>query len=255
MIRTAAAIFSVILALLLMMPWLILWSLLVGNPEFMYRMVINAIRVINRIAGIRVRVEGLENIPTGVCIFASNHVSNIDPTALVPAIPRRVSFLAKKEIFRIPIMSRAFRMAQFIPVDRGDREAAAASVDLAVKYLREGHSYCVYPEGTRSRDGRLKPFKKGTFVMAIQAGVPVVPVSMSGAQNLMRKGDWTIHPGEIFIRFGPPVDASQYTYDRRGELLDVVHALVAAGLPEDQKPHPGEPAAAQPAPAPPPHGA
>lgn len=244
MIRTLAAVFSVILALLLMMPWLILWSLLVGNPEFMYRTVIRAIRVVNRIAGIRVRVEGVENIPPGVCIFAANHLSNVDPPALVTAIPRRVSLLAKKEVFRIPILATALRMAQFIPVDRGDREAAAASVDLAVQYLREGHSYCVYPEGTRSRDGRLKPFKKGTFVMAIQAGVPVVPISMSGAQNLMRKGDWTIHPGEIVIRFGPPVDASQYTYDRRAELLERVHALVAAGLPEDQKPLPGEPAAA-----------
>lgn len=249
MIRTAAAVFSVILALLLMMPWLILWSLLVGNPEFMYRTVIKAIRVVNRIAGIRVRVEGVENIPPGVCIFAANHLSNVDPPALVTAIPRRVSLLAKKEVFRIPILATALRMAQFIPVDRGDREAAAASVDLAVKYLREGHSYCVYPEGTRSRDGRLKPFKKGTFVMAIQAGVPVVPISMSGAQKLMRKGDWTIHPGEIVIRFGPPVDASQYNYDRRGELLERVHALVAAGLPDDQKPLPGDPSAAPPAPA------
>lgn len=236
MIRTSAAVFCVILALLLMMPWLILWSLLVGDPEFMYRVVLKAIRVVNRIAGIRVRVEGLENIPPGVCIFASNHVSNVDPTALLPAIPRRVSLLAKKEVFRIPILATALRMAQFIPVDRQDREAAAASVDLAVKYLREGHSFCVYPEGTRSRDARLKPFKKGTFVMAIQAGVPVVPVSMSGAQNLMRKGDWSIHPGEIVIRFGPPVDASQYTFDRRGELLARVHALVAAGLSENQKP-------------------
>ncbi|MGH9725295.1 MAG: hypothetical protein ACRD41_09535, partial [Candidatus Acidiferrales bacterium] len=76
--------------------------------------------------------------------------------------------------------------------------------------------------------------------------VPVVPVSMSGAQKLMRKGDWTIHPGEIVIRFGPPVDASQFTYDRRGELLEIVHALVASGLPDDQKPLPGEPAFAAP---------
>ncbi|MGH9757852.1 MAG: lysophospholipid acyltransferase family protein, partial [Candidatus Acidiferrales bacterium] len=189
MIRTAAALLYIVLALLLLMPWLILWTLLVGNADFMYRVVMKALRGVNRVAGVRVRVAGVENIPPGVCIFAANHVSNVDPTALVPAIPRRVSLLAKKEIFRIPILATTLRLAQFIPVNREDREAAAASVDLAVKYLREGHSFLVYPEGTRSRDGRLKPFKKGTFVMAIQAGVPVVPVSMSGAQKLMRKGD------------------------------------------------------------------
>ncbi|MGH7837312.1 MAG: lysophospholipid acyltransferase family protein, partial [Candidatus Binataceae bacterium] len=129
MIRTAAAILYIVLALLLMMPWLILWSLLAGNPDFMYRAVMKALRGVNRVAGVRVRVEGVENIPPGVCIFAANHVSNVDPTALVPAIPRRVSLLAKKEVFRIPILATSLRMANFIPVDREDREAAAASVD------------------------------------------------------------------------------------------------------------------------------
>ena len=81
-------------------------------------------------------------------------------------------------------------------------EAAAESVDLAIKYLKEGLSFCVYPEGTRSRDGHLLPFKRGTFVMAIRAGVPVVPVSLAGTQELMRKGDWRIYPGEVVVRFG-----------------------------------------------------
>jgi 1-acyl-sn-glycerol-3-phosphate acyltransferase len=236
MIRTSIVVIYFSLALLLVMPWLILWSLLTGRPDFMYRVTMKGVRCGVRIAGIRVHVEGLENIPPGVCIFAANHVSNMDPLAFVPAIPRRVSLLAKKEVFRIPILSKAMRMAKLIPVDREDREAAASSVDIAVKHLNDGLSFAVYPEGTRSRDGRLLPFKKGTFVMAIEAGVSVVPVSISGAQKLMRKGEWTLQPGEVTIRFGPAVDASRYTMDRRSELLARVEALVAAGLPEDQQP-------------------
>jgi 1-acyl-sn-glycerol-3-phosphate acyltransferase len=238
MIRTIIVVSYYALGLVLVMPWLILWSLLTGSPDFMYQMTMKVVRSGLRIAGIRVRVEGLENIPPGVCIFAANHVSNMDPLAFVPAIPRRVSLLAKDKIFRIPILSKAMRLAKLIPVDRADREAAASSVDMAVQYLKEGLSFAVYPEGTRSRDGRLLPFKKGTFVMAIEAGVPVVPVSIAGAQTLMRKGDWTVQPGEVTIRFGRAVDASKYTMDHRSELLARVESLVVAGLPEEQRPLP-----------------
>jgi 1-acyl-sn-glycerol-3-phosphate acyltransferase len=236
MIRTIALAVYFFLALVLVMPWLILWSLLTGSPDFMYAMAMKAVRLGNGIAGIRVRVEGLENIPAGVCVFAANHISNVDPLAFVPAIPRRVSLLAKKELFRIPFLSAAMRLAKFVPVARRDPEAAAASVDTAVAHLKEGLSFAVYPEGTRSPDGRLRPFKKGAFVMAIQAGVPVVPVSIAGAQHLMRKGDRAIHPGEVVVRFGPPVDASQFTMERRADLLARVESLVAAGLPPDQQP-------------------
>ena len=238
MIRTLIAVVYFCLALILMMPWLILWTWLTGDPDFMYWMAMRAIRVANWMVGIRVRVEGLENIPPRDCIFASNHLSNVDPVALVPSIPRRIALLVKKELFRIPILSTAMRSAQFVPVDRSDRDAAIASVNLAVEYLKKGRSFAIFPEGTRSRDGHLKPFKKGTFVMAIQAGVPIVPVSLVGAQNLMRKGDWVLYPGEVIVRFGPPVDASQYTMEQRGELLSRVEMLVAAGLPPEQQPLP-----------------
>src|ERR1700730_15398572 len=103
MIRTILVVLFYGLALLLVMPWLILWSLLTGSVDFMYQLTMKGVRFGLRIAGIGVHVEGLENIPSGVCIFAANHVSNIDPLAFVPAIPRRGSLLAKKEVFRIPI--------------------------------------------------------------------------------------------------------------------------------------------------------
>jgi 1-acyl-sn-glycerol-3-phosphate acyltransferase len=202
----------------------------------MYRTFIGALRVTMRIAGIHIRAEGTENIPADVCICASNHASNIDPVALVPHIPRRVALLAKKEVFRVPILSKALHLAKLVAVDRADKEAAAESVDTAIKYLKEGLSFLVYPEGTRSRDGHLMPFKKGAFVMAIRAGVSVVPISLAGTQRLMRKGDWTIHPGDVVVRFGPAIDAAIYSADQRDELRKRVQDLVAAGLPDDQKP-------------------
>jgi 1-acyl-sn-glycerol-3-phosphate acyltransferase len=237
MIRTVIVLLYFSLAMLLVLPFLVLWTILTSDANFMYHVFVDyGLRIGLRIAGIHVRVEGLENVPPGVCIFASNHASNLDPVALTPQIPRRVALLAKKEVFRIPVLSKAIRLAKLVPVDRGDSEAAAESVDTAIKYLKEGLSFCVYPEGTRSRDGHLLPFKRGTFVMAIRAGVSVVPVSLAGTQNLMRKGDWRIFPGEVVVKFGPAVDATDYKTEQREELRQRVQDLVAAGLPEDQKP-------------------
>jgi 1-acyl-sn-glycerol-3-phosphate acyltransferase len=237
MIRTILAVIYFALGILLVMPWLILWSFLTGSADFMYRVAMTVVRTGVRIVGVRVRVEGTDNIPPGVCIFVANHVSNIDPLAFVPAIPRRVGLLVKSELFRVPILAKAMRMAGFVPVQRENREAAAGSVEEALKYLKEGLSFAVYPEGTRSRDGRMLPFKRGTFLMAVRATVPVVPVSIVGAQDLMRKGEWAVRPGEVTIRFGPAVDASAYTVEQRAILLARLEELVAAGLPEDQKPH------------------
>jgi 1-acyl-sn-glycerol-3-phosphate acyltransferase len=224
------------LAVLLALPWLILWSVIVGNPDLMYGVAMKFVRAGNRLAGIRVRVEGLENIPPGACVFASNHVSNVDAIAFIPAIPRRVAILIKQELMSIPILATGMRRAQFVPVDRADREAAAATIDVAVQTLKRGVSFAIFAEGTRSPDGRLRPFKRGAFNIAMEAAVPIVPVSIAGTQLLLRKGDWILRPGDVVIRFGPPVDASSYTMDRRAELQARVESLVAAGLPPAQQP-------------------
>jgi 1-acyl-sn-glycerol-3-phosphate acyltransferase len=236
MIRTIIVIVYLAIAIFLILPFYILYSAISGNPNPMYQVAMKALRLVLKIAGIRVHVEGTENIPTRTCIFVSNHVSNVDPPALAPYIPRRVAILAKKEVFRIPVLASALRQVRILPVDRGNKEEASAAVDQAVQYLREGTSYLVFAEGTRSRDAHLKPFKNGTFVMAIEAGVMVVPISLSGTQRMLRKGEWFIRPGEMTVRFGPAVDASQYTQDQRDALRKRVFELVAAGLPEEQRP-------------------
>ncbi len=236
MIRSIATYIFAALGLVLVMPPLIVWTMITGNVVPMYRIFLAGVRVALRIAGIHVRAEGVENIPAATCVFASNHCSNLDPLALVPKIPQRVSLLAKTDVFKIPILSKAIRQNGLIPVDRSNKDAAAESVDQAVESLKQGLSFCIFAEGTRSRDGRLQPFKRGAFVMAIRAAVPVVPVSLAGTQNLLRRGDWKMYPGEVVVRFGLPIDSSQFTFDQRQQLLDQTYSAVAANLPPDQQP-------------------
>lgn len=236
MIRTCLLVLFFALAIIFGLPWLLLWTVLTGSPDFMYAIAMKAVRFGNRLAGVRVRAVGLENIPAQPCVFIANHVSNMDPLVFIPAIPRRVGILVKRELFRIPIFSSAMIWAQFTPVDRGDRESSGKSISAAAQILKEGLSYAIFAEGTRSADGRLRPFKKGGFTMAIEAGAPIVPVSIGGTQRLWPKGSWAITPGEATVAFGPAVDASGYALESRAELIQRVQSLVGAGLPPDQRP-------------------
>jgi 1-acyl-sn-glycerol-3-phosphate acyltransferase len=236
MIRTAIVAIFLSLYTLVLGPPLIVYTLITRSADLMYWVGVKGVVFITRVAGLRVRVEGLENIPAGVCIFAANHTSNADAAAIVGAIPRRLAIFGRKSLFDIPIVGLAFRLAKFVPVDRGNREAALAAVRQGIEYIKTGSSFLVYPEGTRSPDGRLLRFKKGTFAMAIEAGVPVVPVACSGAHRVMKKKSLVIHPGKVTVRFGEPIDAAGYTVEQRDDLARRVHDAVADQLPEDQKP-------------------
>jgi 1-acyl-sn-glycerol-3-phosphate acyltransferase len=235
MIRTVAVVLFFGLSILFLLPWLILWTVLAGNPEFMYYTAMKFVRMAVHAAGIRIRVEGLENIPIQACVFACNHASNVDPPVLAPVIPRRVSILVKRELFHIPILSTGMRKAGFVAVDRGAKEGSV-NLDEVAHHLKNGLSFLVFAEGTRSPDGRLRPFKKGAALMAIHAGAPIVPVAIAGTPRIMGKGDWRLHPGEVTVRFCPAIDASQYTIDQRAELVERVEAEVVAALPPDQHP-------------------
>jgi 1-acyl-sn-glycerol-3-phosphate acyltransferase len=171
-----------------------------------------------------------------VCLFAANHTSAADAPAVVGAIPRRIAVLLKESLFKWPIVGQVFRSAHFIPVNRRVRESAIASVEKATEAMKAGQSFLIYPEGTRSPDGRLQEFKKGAVVMAIKAGVPIVPMACSGAQRVMEKHSLVIHPGEIVVEFLPPIDASRYSFEERDVLNEKVHDVIAAALPPDQRP-------------------
>jgi len=237
MIRAIVVSLFLALYILVLGPPYILHCLLTRRPDVLYFVGLGGAKLAMRLSGIRVRAEGLENIPPGVCLFVGNHTSNVDPPAVAAAIPRRVALLGKKEVFRIPILGRALLLVNFVPVDRADREAAAASVEMAIQHLRDGVSFLIFPEGTRSPDGRLRSFKKGTFVMAIKAGVPIVPVSVIDAHKRMARRSTVISPGEVRVRFHKPVSPEGYTLERRAELSRKVFDAVASGLPADQKPH------------------
>jgi 1-acyl-sn-glycerol-3-phosphate acyltransferase len=236
MIRVAIIACFLALYVLLLAPPLIIYTLLSRSSDLMYWVGVRGLVFITRVVGMRVNVEGRENIPAGVCLFASNHTSNADIPAFLAAVPRRVAILARKSLFDIPIVGTAFRLAKFVPVDRAKREAALASVKQALDHIRDGYSFLAYPEGTRSDDGRLRRLKTGTIAMAIEAGIPIVPVACSGAHRIMKKNSLLIHPGEVTVRFGPPIDVSGSTNESRHDLARRVHDAIAAALPADQKP-------------------
>lgn len=224
------------LYILLVGPPLLVYTLVTRNPDPIYWAGVKGVMFFVRAVGVRVRVRGLERIPPGVCLFAANHTSSADAPAVVGAIPRRIAILLKESLFKWPIVGQAFTSAHFIPVNRRFRESAIASVEKATEALKGGQSFLIYPEGTRSPDGRLLPFKKGAVVMAIKAGVPIVPVVCSGAHRIMEKRSLIIHPGEIDVEFLEPVDSSKYSFEERDSLNDHVHDVMAAALPPDQRP-------------------
>lgn len=212
------------------------YTLIVGDITWLYWNAMRLIRAGLRTGGVRVSVSGLENLQAGRrCIFMANHCSNLDPPVLIPLIPQRCSVLLKKELMNIPILGRAMKMGGYIPVERGHkREAAQASVAAAGRALDSGLHILVFPEGTRSVDGRLATFKKGPFFLAMQTGAPIIPVAISGTQRLMGKGSSLVTPGEVSVRMLEAIDPAGFT--TREELTVAVRAAIARGLPEGMRP-------------------
>jgi 1-acyl-sn-glycerol-3-phosphate acyltransferase len=236
MLRIAIILLLLPLYMLLAGPPILLYTLISRNPNLVYWAGVKGIVFFVQLVGVKVRVKGRERIPLGACLFVANHTSSADAPAVVGAIPRRVAILLKESLFKWPIAGQAFTLAGFIPVKRNERESAIASVEKATQSLRAGQSFLIYPEGTRSPDGRLQAFKKGAVVMAIKAGVPIVPIACSGAHKVMRKRSLRIYPGEILVEFLEPIDASKSSFEERDLLNDRVHDAMAAGLPPEQRP-------------------
>jgi 1-acyl-sn-glycerol-3-phosphate acyltransferase len=215
---------------------LLIYTVISKNPGALYWAGVRGVMFFVRAVGVRVQVAGAERIPPGTCLFVANHTSSADAPAVVGAIPRRIAILLKKSLFNYPIVGQAFHLAHFIPVERSKRDSAIESVEKAIEAMRAGQSFLIYPEGTRSPDGRLQDFKKGAVVMAIKAGVPIVPIVCSGAHRVMEKRSLVIHPGEILVEFLEPIDTSKYTFEERERLNEIVHDAMAAALPPDQRP-------------------
>ena len=215
---------------------LLIYTVISKNPGALYWAGVRGVMFFVRAVGVRVRVAGAERVPPGTCLFVANHTSSADAPAVVGAIPRRIAILLKKSLFHYPIVGQAFHLAHFIPVERSKRDSAIESVEKAIEAMCAGQSFLIYPEGTRSPDGRLQDFKKGAVVMAIKAGVPIVPIVCSGAHRVMEKRSLVIHPGEILVEFLEPIETSKYTFEERERLNEIVHDAMAAALPPDQRP-------------------
>jgi 1-acyl-sn-glycerol-3-phosphate acyltransferase len=183
------------------------------------------------LAGIRFKVAGRENLPQGRgAVFCANHQSNVDPPVLFRAVHPRLRVLYKREIDRIPLLARAFRMAGFIPIDRHNKEAAMRSIEKGANTLRAGQSILIFPEGTRSKTDQLLPFKKGGFRMAIKAGAPIMPVAISGGRAAMVRGSFIIRPVTLTIRVGRPVETRDVEVEARDVLIEKVRHEIATLL-------------------------
>lgn len=208
------------------------WTFLTGNVSWLYRMFIWGAFTGVRLTGVRVEVIGLDKIDTSRSyIFMTNHASNLDPPIQIPLIPRRTSVMVKKELFKTPILGAAMRMGSLVPVDRGNRDAGIEAVEAAKKVIEQGIDMTIYVEGKRSSDGKLLPFKKGPFYLAMECGVPVVPMTIVGTHDAMPKGRFAIKPGPVKVTFHAPIEAKDF--GSRDQLIEKVRAVIESGLPEE----------------------
>jgi 1-acyl-sn-glycerol-3-phosphate acyltransferase len=210
------------------------WTFLTGDIRFLYHMFVWGAFAGVRLAGVRVETVGLNQIDISrTYVFMTNHVSNLDPPIQIPLIPRRTSVMVKKELFRTPILGRTMRMGSLIPVDRGNRDAGIEAVIAAKQVIQQGLNMIIYVEGKRSYDGKMLPFKKGPFYLAMECGVPIIPMTIVGTHEAMPKGRFSIKPGLVKVIFHPPIEPKDF--GTREELMEKVRAAIESGLPEEYR--------------------
>jgi 1-acyl-sn-glycerol-3-phosphate acyltransferase len=229
-VRSIVTYVAMSLYVLVIGPPVLLLALLFRRPGLLYAAGEIGVRLGLFLSGIRYTVSGAEHIRRQpASVYAVNHASNVEPPVLFltlsPLFPR-LRILYKAELRKLPILTRAFDLAGFIPLERGNRDQSIPAIERAAEALREGNSFLIFPEGTRSRTGELLPFKKGGFVMALKAQAPIVPVAIKGARAAMRKGSPWIQPVTIQVSFGEPTASAGMGLDDRDQLVATVRAEV-----------------------------
>ncbi len=190
------------------LPALLLAGVL-GSGTLLYRLALLIARFGLWGTGVRISVHGSNLLAPGQnYLFMPNHSSNVDPPVVVLAMRREPMMMAKASLFRIPIFGRVMRGVGFVPVTREHRNAARVAIEQASERLRDGHDFVIFPEGTRSRDDKLLPLKKGPFFLALAGGVPVVPIRVRGTRAIMKRGGKVIHPGTVEVEICPPIDVT-----------------------------------------------
>jgi 1-acyl-sn-glycerol-3-phosphate acyltransferase len=235
MIRTLIVVVIVFGFAFLIGPVCALVALFQRRPDVLYDASRLIIRLGMKLAGIQIEVRGKECIQPGQnYIFLANHQSYCDPPALVFAIPLDVRLIPKKELRKLPIIGFILQLGGFVFIDRKDRRQAIEAMKQAVRQLINKESFLIYPEGTRTRTGKMGPFKKGSFVLAIESKIPIIPISVSGSFNIMPPHQFKITPGRITICFHPPISTMGMSLGDRESLTDRVWKTIASGLTESE---------------------
>jgi len=184
-----------------------------------------------RITGTHVRIQGLENMdPRKSYILVSNHQSSFDIFSLLGYLPLQFRWIAKAQLFRIPFMGWAMTRTGYISIERDSPKKAYRSMLRAAEVVRKGTSVIIFPEGTRSPDGRLQPFKKGVFLIALKSRAPILPITIQGTSQILRKGDWRTYPGEVKIQIDPPIDTAAIPNEKEMELSQRVRSTMMKNL-------------------------
>ena len=222
-IRSLTAYVSVSLWVLLLGPPGMLLAVLFDQPEVLYWLGRGGVRLGLTSVGITYRVAGFEHIQRNrAAVYCVNHSSNIEPPILymvLSCLHPKLRILYKAEIHKIPVLSHAFDIVGFVPIERENREKSMRAIEQAAAALRAGNSFLMFPEGTRSRTGKLQRFKKGGFLMALKGKATIVPVAIQGTRAAMRKGSPIIRPVTVSVRLGPPVEVAGVTLDQRGDII------------------------------------
>ena len=226
-IRTIIIISWTVLATIVLGSITVLVSFFSRNGDGPHRVARLWARTILFVSGIDVTVRGLSNLGNSrSCVYMANHQSNFDIPVLLGFLPVQFRWLAKAELFKIPIMSRGMRGCGYISIDRSNRESAIESLDRAAETIKRGTSVLIFPEGTRSADGKIKSFKKGGFVLTIDAGVPIIPVVIHGTWSIMPKKQALIRPRPVTLEILPEIDTTGYERDTKETLMDEVREVM-----------------------------
>jgi 1-acyl-sn-glycerol-3-phosphate acyltransferase len=178
-------------------------------------------------AGVKLVIEGLEKVDKNKSyIFIGNHQSHFDVMAVFSVLPLKARFMAKKELYKIPLFGWALAATGTIKIDRSNREKSIVSMNNALERIKQGVSIAIFAEGTRSEDGSIKEFKKGGFVLAIKGGIPIVPVSVSGSRFILRKHSFKVKPGKIKMVFSDPINTRKYSYQDREKLSELTRSII-----------------------------